>query len=194
MLVVFASAFALGLAFCAPPGVVTAEALRRGVTGGFRPALFVQLGSLVGDATWAVIALTGAAFLVRFPPVAVALRLAGVALLVHLAWSALRAARRPLGTARAAPGGHFAAGAALSLSNPNNVVFWTGVGGALLARTSGAFIVALAGFLLACTLWCFAFASLVGWGRHLVTDRFFVVVKVVCAVALVGFALRLALR
>jgi threonine/homoserine/homoserine lactone efflux protein len=82
----------------------------------------------------------------------------------------------------------------LSLSNPNNIVYWTGLGGALLSRTSGPVTVALAGFLTACTLWCFAFASLVGGGRRLVTDRFFRAVNVVCAVALAGFAARLALR
>jgi chemosensory pili system protein ChpE len=49
----FWTAFALGLAFCAPPGAVTAETLRRGIHRGFAGALFLELGSLVGDATWA---------------------------------------------------------------------------------------------------------------------------------------------
>jgi chemosensory pili system protein ChpE len=56
MITLFLASFALGLAFCAPPGAITAEALRRGLARGFRPALLVELGSLIGDATWALIA------------------------------------------------------------------------------------------------------------------------------------------
>ncbi|HYM70515.1 MAG TPA: hypothetical protein VEZ44_13030 [bacterium] len=43
-------AFALGIAACAPPGVVTVEAVRRGIHRGFAGALLLELGSLVGDA------------------------------------------------------------------------------------------------------------------------------------------------
>ena len=51
----FFAAFGLGLAFCAPPGAVTAEAVRRGLSRGFRAALLLELGSLVGDAFWAAL-------------------------------------------------------------------------------------------------------------------------------------------
>ncbi len=61
MPLLFVSAFGLGLAFCAPPGAVTAEALRRGLERGFWSVLLLELGSLVGDATWAALALFGAA-------------------------------------------------------------------------------------------------------------------------------------
>lgn len=53
VLVLFASAFLLGLIFNAAPGAVFAETVRQGVRGGFRPALAVPLGSLAGDALWA---------------------------------------------------------------------------------------------------------------------------------------------
>ena len=59
------AAFGLGLALCAPPGVVFAETVRRGLGRGFRAALGVQMGSLVGDGTWAALALGGAALLAQ---------------------------------------------------------------------------------------------------------------------------------
>jgi len=65
MTTLFLSSLVLGIAFCAPPGIITAEAVRRGLARGFRPALWVELGSLNGDATWAIIALAGAAFVVQ---------------------------------------------------------------------------------------------------------------------------------
>jgi chemosensory pili system protein ChpE len=45
------AAFLLGLVFNAAPGAVFAETVRRGATGGFRAALALQVGSLVGDAS-----------------------------------------------------------------------------------------------------------------------------------------------
>jgi len=39
-----------GIAFAAPVGPVTAEAIRRGLQGGFSPAFRVKLGAAVGDA------------------------------------------------------------------------------------------------------------------------------------------------
>ena len=64
--------------FCAPPGVVTVETLLRGIYRGFTGAVVVQLGSLVGDATWAALALSGVAFLAMDRMATIGLELAGV--------------------------------------------------------------------------------------------------------------------
>src|SRR5258705_3472887 len=82
----FISSFFLAIAFCAPPGVVTAETVRRGAARGFLPALFVQFGSLIGDTTWAIIALTGLAFLVQNNIARTILSLIGIVLMLKLAW------------------------------------------------------------------------------------------------------------
>ncbi len=49
MLELFIAAARLGLLFNATPGAIFAESLRRGLKGGYREALDVQIGSLVGD-------------------------------------------------------------------------------------------------------------------------------------------------
>src|SRR5689334_14368797 len=89
----FFTSFILALAFCAPPGVITAETVRRGAARGFIPALFVQLGSLVGDTTWAIIALTGLAFLIQNNVAKIILSLIGILLMLKLAWGAIQDAR-----------------------------------------------------------------------------------------------------
>ncbi len=94
----FISSFILAIAFCAPPGVVTAETVRRGAARGFFPALFVQLGSLVGDTTWAIIALTGLAFIVQNNLAKIVLSLIGILLMLKLAWDAIKDARQAKGT------------------------------------------------------------------------------------------------
>ena len=63
MIELFISALALGFLFNAVPGAIFTESLRRGLQGGFKSALYVQFGSLVGDLTWAVLGLGGAAVL-----------------------------------------------------------------------------------------------------------------------------------
>jgi threonine/homoserine/homoserine lactone efflux protein len=195
----FISSFILAIAFCAPPGVITAETVRRGAARGFVPALFVQFGSLVGDTTWAIIALTGLAFLVQNNLAKIILSLIGIALMLKLAWDAIKDARHakeldssPLASTR----GDFANGAFLSLGNPMNIVFWTGLGTTVFASISGKpepvhFAIFFAGFLSGAILWCFLMAGLVAFGRKFVTPNFFRVVNLICGIALTYFALQL---
>lgn len=195
----FISSFFLAIAFCAPPGVVTAETVRRGTVRGFTPALFVQFGSLVGDTTWAIIALTGLAFIVQNTVARIILSLIGIALMLKLAWDAFKDAQhgKELNTnAPTSNRGDFASGAFLSLGNPMNIVFWTGLGTTVFASISGKpepvhFALFFAGFLFGAILWCFVVAGLVAWGRKYLTPVFFRWVNIFCGVALAFFALQL---
>src|SRR5947209_14619410 len=90
----FVTAFGLGIAYNAAPGAVNTEALRRGLARGFRAALLVQLGALIGDATWAALALTGSAFLVQSRSLHLLLAAVGACFLLRLAWNALQEAWR----------------------------------------------------------------------------------------------------
>ena len=198
----FISSFFLAIAFCAPPGVITAETVRRGAARGFVPALFVQLGSLVGDTTWALIALTGLAFLVQNNMAKIVLSLIGMLLMLKLAWDAIKDAQQEkiLNTNVAASSrGDFTNGAVLSLGNPMNIVFWTGLGTTVFASISGRpqpadFAVFFAGFLAGAILWCFVIAGLVAWGRKFVTPSFFRWVNLCCGIALSFFAIQLGLK
>ena len=198
----FLSSFILAIAFCAPPGVVTAETVRRGAARGFLPALFVQLGSLVGDTTWAIIALTGLAFIVQNNLAKIVLTLIGILLMLKLAWSAMQDAHegKELDTyASLSHRGDFTNGAFLSLGNPMNIVFWTGLGTTVFASISGRpqpsdFAIFFAGFLSGAVLWCFLMAAIVAWGRKFVTPTFFRWVNFACGLALGFFALQLGLK
>ena len=198
----FLSSFLLAIAFCAPPGVVTAETVRRGAARGFFPALFVQLGSLVGDTTWAIIALTGLAFLVQNNLAKIVLSLIGMLLMLKLAWGAIQDARQAkelLADSSHSHRGDFTNGAFLSLSNPMNIVFWTGLGTTVFASISGRpqpadFAIFFAGFLSGAVLWCFVMAGIVAWGRKFVTPTFFRWVNLACGIALGFFAIQLGLK
>jgi len=198
----FISSFILAIVFCAPPGVITAETVRRGAARGFVSALFVQFGSLVGDTTWAIIALTGLAFVVQNNTVRVAISLVGILLMLKLARDAFRDASQNKelvmnSSSVSSSRGDFANGAVLSLGNPLNIVFWTGLGTTVFASISGQpqpvhFAIFFAGFLGGAILWCFFMAGLVAWGRKFVTPIFFRFVNLTCGIALGFFALQLA--
>jgi chemosensory pili system protein ChpE len=182
--------------------VITAETVRRGAARGFLPALFVQLGSLVGDTTWAIIALTGLAFIVQNNAAKIVLSLIGILLMLKLAWNAVQDARqgKELDTRSSnSQRSDFSNGAFLSLGNPMNIVFWTGLGTTVFASISGKpqpadFAIFFAGFLAGAVLWCFVMAGLVAWGRKFVTPMFFRWVNLACGIALGFFALQLGLN
>lgn len=195
MLAIFLAAMLFGLAFCASPGAVFSETLRRGLTGGFRSALLVQLGSLIGDAVWALIGLTGLVLLLTEDGVRLPLTFACAAYLAWLGVQGLRDAwRPPAQETDHAPGRNaFGAGALLSLSNPKNVVFWGALGSALAGIVEGTpssqqMVVFFAGFMVASLLWCFVCAALVDWLRRHTTALWQRISYAGCGLMLLGLA------
>ena len=202
----------MGLAFAAPPGAVTAETFRRGARGGFALALGVQLGSLVGDATYALLALAGLAALAQNPVIQLALGAFGALFLLYLAWSSLQSALAPAGmpvgsgTPSAVlliPGDErrsaFLSGMGISLANPWAIAFWLSLGGALASlgvAVAGPFAIAFffASFMFGAMVWSFALAVFVGRMHGLMRPAVFRGVSIVCAIALGGFGVMAASR
>lgn len=182
MLTLFATAFVLGLVFNAAPGAVFAETIRQGLRGGYRSALAVQLGSLVGDASWAVLGLVAIGLALQWDALRWPVGLAGAAYLVYLSWDSWQAAKqvhevRPEGTGDLQT--PLRAGVLMSLTNPQNLAYWAAMGGAMGAvgvvqPTVLDYAVFFAGFMVSSLLWCFVCAALVdrvfrragaGWAR-----------------------------
>ena len=194
----------MAISFCAPPGPVAMETIRRGLRGGFTPALQVQLGSIVGDTTWCALALLGLAPLVQVPWVRALLAVAGVGVLVYLGGAGIRDAlvSRPAAEA-AGPVAHerqgaFRSGVAISMANPSAVGYWLSVGGALVAAgvagtSVGQTAAFVGGFIAGTIAWAFLMAFAVRWGRVLMTPRIFRLVNLGCSAALLVFGISLAL-
>ncbi len=198
----FVSALLLGIAFCAPPGIVTIEAVRRGLARGFWGALLVELGSLIGDAAWAIIALAGLAALVHNGPVRLILGGLGAVFLFYLAYSSLRDARRGVaiaGTQASRSRRDFSTGVLLSLGNPFTLAFWLGAGGATITASVPQpgwthFAIFFLAFMLGALGWCFVLAGLVVWGRRLISPPFFRWVHLACGLLLGYFGVTLLIK
>ncbi|MSP75696.1 MAG: chemotaxis protein [Rhodospirillaceae bacterium] len=197
-MMLFMTAFVMGLVFCGPPGAVFAMSARRGAAHGFSAALMVLFGSLVGDAVWAVLGLSGAGILMQIPAVHGVVGAAGAALLAWLGLQALRDAwqNRQPAAAPSSVGGDFAIGAVLSLTNPQAVAYWIAFGGSIQviigrAADFSEFVVFFAGFMIACVVYCFLAAGIISGARSLLTARLYRIVNATCGAALVGFAILL---
>ena len=186
-----------------------AATLRHGVGGGFRPALAVQIGSLVGDGIWAILGLAAVALLGQLEPLRTPVAIAGVAYLCWLAWDSWRASIRPGGSASVdaelrlnpPPGtlfdAHHAAlrsGALLSLTNPQNVGYWAALGtslGALGVRNPDLrdYSVFFAGFMFSSIVWSFVFAAVVHWLLANRSARWARVTYRICALMFVVLAI-----
>jgi chemosensory pili system protein ChpE len=199
----FFAAFGLSVIFAAQPGVIGFEAVRRGIARGWPAALRLELGSLVGDETWALVALTGASLLFQSPWLTLLLSLFGCYLLLRFAWDALMAARTPETEAatpsRKVPTHDFAAGAMLSLSNPQNLTFWLGISGVIIGMgfldpQPAHVAVFFAGFMSAQVLWCFFIAALVGLGRAVMNPTMTRWLNLIAAICLAYFGITLVIQ
>ncbi|AQZ94064.1 LysE family transporter [Halopseudomonas phragmitis] len=169
MLMLLASAFILGLIFNAAPGAVFAETVRQGVRGGFRPALDVQLGSLVGDALWAILGLLGIGLLLQIDWLRWPVGIAGALYLLWLARDSWKSASQEFAVTAQAPVSRRSAlrsGMLLSLTNPQNIAYWAAMGSALGAvgisePSASDYALFFAGFMLSSVLWCFVCAAIV---------------------------------
>ena len=195
------SSFLLGVLFAAPPGAITAEATRRGLARGFHAAWMVELGSLVGDALWAIIALIGAAFIAQSAAARIGLGLLGGLMLLRLAWSAARDAWYSVVPQSRANGmaGDFATGVIVSVGNPFAIAFWLGVGGSTLFAAIANpqwnhYIAFFTAFMLGSAAWALFVSLLVGAGHKRIGPRFFRWVNGVAALFLAYFGVNLLWR
>ena len=191
----FVSAIMLGLILCAPPGAVNTEAFRRGVSGGFKRAWNIELGSCVGDLTWACLALIGLAFLVTNDVARIALGLLGACLLIYLAYQAIRDSMKETVLEGEIKEGRsdLVTGALISLGNPFQIAFWLGIGGSAIATIvpnpmAVDFAVFIGGYVVGLMVWSFSYSVLIGRGRKYVTPRLFQVINVICACVMLYFA------
>lgn len=194
----------MGIAFAAPPGAVTAETLRRGVRGGFALAMGVQLGSLIGDAAYAVLAIAGLAALAQNSSLQLALGVLGAGFLLYLAWTSFATARlsMPIASirpARAEGQGAFLSGLALSLTNPWAIAFWLSLGGATaslgLARGSSLYLALFfASFMVGSAIWACILSFAIARVRRWVRPVFFRLISITCGLMLGALGLGVAAR
>lgn len=198
MIQILTTAFMLGLVFNAAPGAVFAETIKRSMTGGYREALFLQLGSLVGDALWAILGLLGIGVLLQSPAMQLPVAMAGAAYLAYLAWDSWAASNAPIQssashkanikTSAKSTQSAARAGVIISATNPQNIAYWAAIGSAFgaLGITQPQpldYALFFSGFMLSSLLWCFFCAALVSKLFGKAGNKWKVITYRLCAIA-----------
>ncbi|MGI3164543.1 LysE family translocator [Pseudooceanicola sp. 200-1SW] len=151
MLSVLLTVFAVHLVAAISPGPAVLMTMRTAITGGFARGAGFALGVGLGAVAWAAAAVLGLATLFEVAPrLLIALKIAGAAYLLHLAWKMWRGADQPLAltpgcgatTAPQAPGARALARLALrglttQLANPKPAIFFGAVFVTIVPRDAG---------------------------------------------------------
>lgn len=115
----------------ASPGPAIAALIARSLSGGFRRSLPFAAGIVAGDLVWFTLTALGLSVLMQsFHGVFVAIKYAGCAYLVYLAyklWTAPAEAPKPSAAARGEGIRLFLGGIALTLGNPKVMVFFLSI-------------------------------------------------------------------
>lgn len=165
-MIFFIQAFILGLLFNAAPGVVFTETIKRGINGGFFPALYVQIGSLAGDAIWAILGLLGVGILLNIDIFKFPLSIIGIIYLIYLAYDSFISSNikyEKIVVSKSIKNNALKSGVFLSITNPQNIAYWAALGSSFGAlgiaepQTSHYFIFFF-GFISSSILWCFVCA------------------------------------
>lgn len=186
----------LGVAYAAAPGVVNTECLRRGFQSGFRAAVLVQVGALLGDGVWALIAFSGLAALSGTTSLLDVIGLAGGLFLGKIAIDALRDAisGRALhdGASESSP---LRTGLIFGLANPAAIAFWSGLGGGMLSSRGsdslGYLLWFLVMFLGGALIWSLGFSARASVGKRYAKPRIFRLIDAVCGAVVCYFGVRL---
>jgi L-lysine exporter family protein LysE/ArgO len=177
----FATGFVFALSLCLDLGLVNVAVLRASLERGVAAGFLVGLGSSLGDLVYFTAAALGAAALLTWQPLRVALWLGGTVVLLVLAWRMLREARRPhvvdLERSPAPPGSALRLlgwGAALALASPSGILWFAAVGASVVAAAGGQrgeLIPFAAGFFSGSVVWSIALAAAAVALRRVLGER-----------------------
>ncbi len=195
----FAAGFLLSLSLCADLGVVNVALIRLGLARGMAAALYLGLGSCVGDLLYASSSVWLVSLLLAHRPVRIALWLGGTAVLAWLAGRMLRESLRPktlpppaAQAPPAPPWREFARGVLLALASPSAILWFAAVGGSVIAAHAGraaSLVPFFGGFLLAGVLWSVLIAALCGRARERFDPRLLRALALLSALLFCYFAI-----
>ncbi|WP_174591358.1 LysE family translocator [Methanocella conradii] len=195
MLDILAAGFLIGLTHAMPPGPITLEVLKRGVSEGLASAIKVDVGAVAADAIFFILIAIGLSQILASSLGRLAMWLCGCALLAFLG---LRGIHK-LFSKKPAASDHkelspspLAAGFLICITSPFAIVWWAGVFAGAMAVQMGDNPVSLAGMFggigLACLLWYALIGFLGSATKRLFNKAWTSALSLLCSLMMLGFA------
>jgi threonine/homoserine/homoserine lactone efflux protein len=196
---VIAAGFIIGLTHAMPPGPITFEILKRGVSEGFLSAFKVDVGAVAADAVFFFLIVIGLSQVLSHPAGKLVMWLGGCALLAFLGLRGIYriAANKPASDADGSRGDSpLLSGFLICITSPFAAVWWMGVFGGTIAFFSDAWsLVGLfGGIALACLSWYAGLGFLGSSGKKVFKRSWLSLLSLACSVTMLAFAVILFYR
>lgn len=193
----FFSYLLLGISLSAPVGPINAAQINKGIHNGFYHAWLVGVGAMVADAIFMLLIYFGVAQFLTTPFMKSFLWLFGFFILVYTGIESIVAAKATISsdsTANESTGKSFRTGFFMAITNPLNIIFWLGIYGAVLAKTSQVYshsqlLLYSSGIFLGIFLWDLIMASIASSFRKFLNIRALQFISVGAGVCLIGFGI-----
>ncbi|NBI29596.1 LysE family translocator [Chengkuizengella marina] len=194
----------LGLSIAAPIGPINIEILRRGLSQGFWPSLFVGAGGMTADCALMFFMYQGLARLLTLDGVQLTFIIFGAVVLMHTGLQSLIKQKESIMTnewhsINSSTGlmNSFLTGVFIAAFNPLNILFWLGIYGSVLSETFNddnkikAFFISSAVFI-GIGLWNLNLALIVHFGRKSLNPSTLKRISLVASLIILGFGLHLS--
>jgi L-lysine exporter family protein LysE/ArgO len=201
---VFLSYIFLGLSLAAPIGPINAAQLDRGIKSGFWHAWIIGLGSVVADIVYMCAVYLGMVQFIEIPLVKAFLWLFGCFVLVYTGIESITSASqlRTDGRHESRQDSYiktFTTGFFMSISNPLTILFWLGIYGSILAKTSATLetnqlIIYSFAIILGLLIWDLTMATVASSFRKLLTTSVLKTISILSGLSLLGFGVYFGLQ
>lgn len=190
---VLAAGFLIGLTHAMPPGPITFEVLKRGMTEGMASAIKVDIGAVTADAIFFILIVAGLSQVLSHPAGKVALWILGCSLLTFLGLRGIYGfLRKKQATIKERSAPPLATGFMICISSPFAIVWWTGVfAGAMYLGHSNdipALLQLFVGIALACLLWYGMLALISSAGKRMIKEKWLKALSLLCSLMMLAFA------
>lgn len=185
----------LGLTLAAPIGPVNSARLDKGIKNGFWHAWVVGAGSMIADAIFMLMVYLGVVRFVDIPIVQIFLWLFGGFILIYSGVEGIISAKDiTLNFSRSKESllKCFMTGFLMSITSPLSILFWLGIYGSVLAKTSqnygtGQLLIYSSMIFIGLSLWDVFVASLTTGFRRFLTNNSLFAISLISGLSLIGF-------
>jgi threonine/homoserine/homoserine lactone efflux protein len=198
---ILAAGFVIGLTHAIPPGPITFEVLKRGISEGLLSALKADLGAVAADGVFFILIALGLSQILEHPPGRLAMWVGSCALLTFLGIRGIykvAAGRSNTDAEKATSSSPLAAGFLICITSPFAIVWWTGIFAGAMAVQLGSDAISLAGMFagiaLACLAWYACLGALGAVSKKKFKKSWLSALSLACSLMMLGFAVILFYR
>lgn len=185
----------LGLTLAAPIGPVNAAQLDKGIKSGFFHAWLVGLGAMAADVIYMMMVFFGVVHFLEIPFMKSFLWSFGFFVLVYTGIESILSAGKVSSSTSSneeSPARSFFSGFFMSISNPLTILFWLGIYGSVLAKTSAEYdiahvIIYSIAIFIGLFIWDITMAAIASSFRKYLNQKILAAISILSGLSLIGF-------